>query len=80
MGALDSIPSYHSFHQCSVYSRNPRFRRTKSHSTCFVLWIERDQYHLKSPSDPSVRIIGPVLGFEGANGEPEQQSVYHDNR
>ena len=74
---LDSIPIHRRFHQCSGYSRNPRFRRIYSHSTCFVLWIERDWYHSKSPSDPSILAFCVFLRSEDC--QPEQQSACHNN-
>ena len=46
------------------------------HSTCFVLWVERDWFHFKSPSDPSVFIVGPILRSEDC--QSEQQSAHHD--
>ena len=47
------------------------------HSSCFVLWVERDWFHFKSPSDPSVFIVDVILRSE--NCEPEQQPAHHDN-
>ena len=35
--------------------------RAYHHSTWFLLWIERDWYHSKSPNDPGVFIVGPIL-------------------
>ena len=68
---------YNRFHQCSRYSRNPRFGRVYGHSTCFVLWIKRDRDHSQSPSNPSVFIVGAILQSEDC--QPEQQSVHYDN-
>ena len=70
---LDSVPSHHLFHQCPRYSRHPRIRRTSSHSFCFVLCLERDLFHSKSPSDSSVFIVGPMLRSEDC--QSEQQSA-----
>ena len=47
------------------------------HSTCFVLRFERDWFHFKSPSDPSVFIVGPI--FRSEDCQPEQQSAHQDN-
>ena len=74
---LDPVSTQHRFHQCPGYSRNPRFGRTNSHFTRFVLWIERDWCHSKSPSDPSVFIVGLFLGSEDC--QPEQQSTHHND-
>ena len=48
----------------SRYTWNLQSGRMYDHFTCFVPWIERDWFHFKSPSDPSVS---------------EQQSAHHDN-
>ena len=41
-GCIYIQSTHHRFQQCSGDSRNPRFGRASSHSTRFVLWIERD--------------------------------------
>ena len=38
----------------SRYTWNFQSGRMYGHSTCFFLWVERDWFHFKSPSDPSV--------------------------
>ena len=65
------------FHQCSGYSRNPRFIRSNGYSTRFVLWIERDLYHSKSSSDPSVLVPRAFLRSEDC--QPEQQSAQYND-
>ena len=71
------IPTFHWFHLCSRYSRNPRFGKTNRHSTRFVLWIERDWYHAKSSSDPSVLVSRAFLRSEDC--QPEQQPAHHND-
>ena len=61
----------------SRYTWNFQSGRMYGHSSCFVLWVERDWFHFKSPSDPSVFIVGPILRSEDC--EPEQQPTHHDN-
>ena len=61
---LDSFPTYHPFHQYHGYPRVHRVRRSNDHSTRIVLWIERDWYHSKSSSDPSVFVPRPIRRFE----------------
>ena len=48
---LYPVPILYRFHQCSRYSRNPRFGRMYRHSIRFVLWIECDWYHSKLSRD-----------------------------
>ena len=48
-------------------------------STSFVLWIECNWYYSTSPSDPIVIIPCTFLRFEDAHGQPEQQSVHHND-
>ena len=69
--------THHRFHQCSRYLKKPRIRRTNIHANCFVLCIECDWYYSKSPNDPSVFIIGPILRSEDC--QPQQQSVHHND-
>lgn len=54
------IPN-HRLYQCSGYTRNNRFGSTNSHSICFVLWIKRDLYHAKSPSNPSKLVPSAIF-------------------
>ena len=74
---LHLIPTHHQFHQCSGHPRDHRFGRTNGNSTCFILWIECDWYHVQSPIDPSVFIAGPILRFE--DYQPEQQPDHHND-
>ena len=74
---LEIVPILHPFHQYPGFSRDPRIRRANAHSTRFLLWIERDWYHSKSPSDPSVVVPRAYLRSEDC--QPEQQSAHHND-
>ena len=74
---LDSVPSHHPYHQCPGYARNLWIGGTNGHSACFVLRLERDWYHSKSPSDPGLLDDRAIIGPEDC--EPEQLAHHDDH-